>query len=135
MRFLVYLSLAVLVCGCIGGETDEGETVAPHIVSLGTDKKVYRSHEKMNITVDLKSGRQIQNASLHVYGIHSNYNRLDAILPLNLTAGADTVEFQYTTPSCFGCAGIRAGAYNVSVELVVDGVVVGNQTVEIEMKK
>ena len=86
------------------------------ILSFSTDKKTYHSKERMNVTIVIKSSDILENVSVKVYGIkdrHGNY-RLNAEKSINLSKGINTIPFTYTTPSCYGCAGINPGSYRLT---------------------
>ena len=89
----------------------------------------------MNITVYVDGPQSLENASLRVYGIHSSYYRLDKTQKINLSQGPQKVLIDYTTPSCFGCARISPGKYNVTAELTVNGELADNQTIQIEIQE
>lgn len=127
--------LLVLVAGCITPKVPSTPSSPPSIESFTVPDRVYQSREKMNITVYVNGPQNLENASLRVYGIHSRYYRLDKTQIINLTAGPQKVVIDYTTPSCFGCARISPGKYNVTAELYVSRELIDNKTLVIEIKE
>ena len=122
-----------------GADLDVGSNVEqrPDIgITIFTDKKVYHSKEKMNITVIIETSEDLPNPTVHLFGIDSRKGqKLEKTGDVDLKAGTTVIPFEYTTPSCYGCAGINEGTYNINVELMNDNETLANATVEIEILK
>lgn len=148
MRLKVLIVLVLMSSGCVSdvkntqamaGEermvmpakpADENK---PSITVFETDMQAYRSQEKMNITVGVESSVAEENATLRVYGIYSGRNRLDITREIKLRGGVNRLYYEYITPSCFGCAGISPGPYNMTAELYVEDQLMDSEMTSIEM--
>lgn len=154
MKILPAFFMIVILCGCIGDKNPVGESpsetttlttstssltppedVKPEIKSFTVPKKVYKSREKMNLTVQVGSIADLENATVKVYGIHSRYDRLNKKKTMDLAKGENTVIFEYTMPSCTGCAGISPGPYNITAEVSVGGKIIENKTLTVEIQQ
>ena len=105
------------------------------IISFATDKQDYHSNEKMNIILEIYASNDVENVDVKVFGIKDrkgNY-RLNNDEKRNLTSGTNSITFSYTTPSCYGCAGINPGLHEIT-SLVSYNDIVTNTSVEIEIK-
>ena len=136
MRFL-FVILVLLTSGCLLRSGVSITTLPPikesklAIDFFSVPKNVYHSNENMNVTLVVRSPSNFENATLKIYGIYSRRYRLNETVQFNLSKGVKIVSFDYTTPSCFGCAGIQPGEYNITAELLVGGKIVDNKTIEV----
>jgi len=105
------------------------------IKSLTTDKNVYHSKEKMNITLDVYVSEDVE-ADVKVFGIKDRRNnyRLNEVERRNLTSGINTISYSYTTPSCYGCAGIIPGTKQITALVSCENVT-DNKTIEIQIER
>ena len=148
MRLTALIVFVLVFSGCVSDieksqVTEEQATTTtlanaeekhePSITLFETDKKAYHSREKMNVTIELDSADYAQDAVLKVYGIYSGRNRLDITRKIKLDKGVNRVTYEYTTPSCFGCAGINPGTYNITSELYVGDRLLDSATTTVEM--
>jgi len=100
-----------------------------------TDKKVYYSNELMTLTLKINSSSRIENVRIKTYGILDKWGsyRLNIEQKTNLTSGTNILDFSYRTPSCYGCAGINPGIYELISLITYDEISV-NKTTSIEIK-
>lgn len=139
MKKIFFTFICILLFnGCVSKEAGNLESPIkipskPVIDFLGTSGEVFKSSQQMNITVAVNSEESIENAYVKVYGINSNRNRLNELHNMNLSKGLQFISIVYTTPSCFGCAGITPGPYNITAELIINDELVDSKTVEIEI--
>ncbi len=105
------------------------------IKSLITDKELYHSNEKMNITLDLYASEDAE-VDIKIFGIKDrrNNHRLNKVEKRNLTSGINTISYSYTTPSCYGCAGINPGTKQITALVSCENVT-DNKTIEIQIER
>ncbi|MEM2918764.1 MAG: hypothetical protein QXY62_04625 [Candidatus Altiarchaeota archaeon] len=104
-------------------------------ISFSTDKEIYHSNEIMKIKVLINAEEEMNNVSVKIYGIMSGYYRLQIEDKKNLKKGLNEINFEYRTPSCTGCAGIRPGSYEVNVELLYDNETIAKETKNVNIKQ
>lgn len=89
----------------------------------------------MNIAVVMDSSDDLGGVKIKIYGIKSGYYRIDKTEELELEKGLNEKTFSYQTPGCYGCAGIKPGLYNITVDLLYNEEVIASATTEIEMQQ
>ncbi|MBD3261159.1 MAG: hypothetical protein GF334_05670 [Candidatus Altiarchaeales archaeon] len=144
MKKVFYLLILSLLLGCLNEESGlqqpQGEKYVATpltIKSFTTNKELYRSRERMNMSVNIHSPLN-SSCEVWVHGIKpyrkSNLERLYLKKDVDLNAGLNEVVFEYKLPSCTSCSGIREGSYEVVCEVSC-----GNQTLiqnkSIEVRK
>ncbi len=134
-------------CGIIDGPCCENNTCNADAVcvknncmnfkiNISTDKGLYRSKEKANITFSIDSSGELKDATLNLHGIYArNKHYLSKTGTANLTAGENVQSIIYNLPSCTGCSGISPGTYMVQVDLVYNGTVISNSTKNVEIRQ
>lgn len=133
-----FLILLIFIIGC---ETiqlrapDEISSFSLDEINLATDKELYHSGEMMHIAFDINSPVAINNLSVRFYGIHAGNYRLDQTKIVNLTKGENTIRIDYNAPSCYGCAGISPGIYQISADVIYDEEILTNTSVDIEIQQ
>ena len=107
-----------------------------NIESFSTDKEVYHSNEPMNITLGISSSDKIDNVTVNVFGIKDRGNnyRINKLETVNLTSGINTFTYSYTTPSCYGCAGIDAGIHEITAIISYQNIS-QNSTIKIDIER
>lgn len=112
-------------------------TKIPSVINLSfsTDKELYHSNEIMKIKVFVNSEDEIKDTLVKVYGIMSGYYRLNIEERRNLNKGLNEINFEYRTPSCTGCAGIRQGNYEITAELIYNDKTIKKETKNIEIRQ
>jgi len=105
-------------------------------IKVATDETVYSSHQTMDIEVEVKSELNIGGAALRVYGLERRgYFFLDQKKPIVISSGDNLFEFEYTTPACSACSGLRAGDYYVKAEIEYIGQIIGVGNTSIRIKQ
>ncbi len=127
---LISICMLVFFIGCC---SDCKETV--NGVSLTTDRDLYHSGENMHISASIDANTAIDNVSLRFYGIFSKIYRLERSEIADLSKGSNEIRIQYEAPSCYGCAGIRPGTYNINLDIAYMGKSIGNATRSIEIRQ
>ena len=107
------------------------ETGNIEIYSLDTDKETYFSKENMIITLGITSKKEAE-IGIEIKGIA---NKLNLIETKYLEIGNNSIEFSYTTPSCYGCAGISPGSYNITAYILCENKTYTSPVKWIEMVK
>lgn len=120
---IVVIIATSVVPGCLGPGT-------ARITSVTTDKDLYHSKERMNITVLASSQGDMSNTTLRIRGIQSRDGdfQLDKEIPVNLSPGLNTLVYGHQLPSCSSCSGLSAGTYQIEAELIHDGMIASNMT-------
>jgi len=102
---------------------------------LKTDKEVYRSGETMLVSAELSE--QIGNVTVSVRGIkdsRGNY-RVEQDYQIPADSLQDQVNFSFTMPSCYGCAGVSPGDYEIYAEILSGSQQVANATRVVRLEK
>ncbi len=101
-------------------------------VKVEVDKKLYHSGENILTKVTINSPFAIPDVYLRVYGIYANRNRIEEYRQVSINEGDNTFEFTFTTPKCYGCAGISPGMYDIAVDVAP---IVSTGKTEIEVQQ
>jgi len=107
------------------------------ITAVTTDKDLYHSNEKMNITIMVNSAGNMDNTTARIEGIRDDDGkfRIKHDMPANLSEGSNVLVYEYKLPSCSKCSGLGEGTYQVNVTLIRNGVPVSNMTHSVELKQ
>ena len=138
MKKIIFLVLVLFILGCEIEDVDVNEpiTIASiDSVSLSLDKDLYHSGEIIHMGATINSEVALENVSIRFYGIEASRYRLDITEITDLKLGENTVVFDYKAPSCYGCAGIRPGTYQISADVIYDEEVLSTSTVDIEIRQ
>ena len=138
---IIAVMLAVFLFSNASEKTAEGFIKRPHYaelnLNLSTDKKVYHSSEEMELTAVVETSGRLENVTIRVYGIKDRRGnfRIDAKREVNIEPPGTKETFVFRMPSCYGCAGVSPGKYNLTVEVSKDGKVLGNFSKEVKLEK
>ncbi len=107
------------------------------ITAVTTDKDLYHSNEKMNITFLINSAGNMDNTTARIEGIQDQdgHLRISHDMPANLTAGPNIFFYQHQLPSCSKCSGLGEGTYQVNVTLLRNGIQISNMTHSFELRQ
>jgi len=140
---LVFAALAaLLLSGCVQkeaalgkDETGNSESYDVKIVRFTTDKNTYSSYEALKADVVIKSGAEINEASVRLVGIKPyGYAYVDESKVVRLSRGENKIAFSAKTPACTsGCGGVYPGQYKISVEVMVGNDIVASSEREINL--
>ncbi len=104
-------------------------------MSLGSDREVYHSSETMEL-IAFVSFIDEGNYTVRVYGIkdRSGSYRVSSEKTVESVSGVINESFSFSMPSCYGCSGVSAGDYEIVMEVLKGGEIVGNcsKTVRLE---
>lgn len=108
---------------------------APLALNLTMDKAIYYSGNSALAVISLAGGSG--NATLRVTGVRDNRGsyRISGEREVALGRAGAEENFSFNMPTCYGCAGVAPGGYDVLAELVVNGTQVANATVRINLEK
>jgi len=104
-------------------------------IILNTDKETYYSGETMAFEINLSKG--IENATLSIRGIKDSRGgyRIQKDYSILLGSVQNQVNFTFVMPSCYGCAGISPGEYEIFAELISGNVQLANATKVVRLEK
>jgi hypothetical protein len=125
---IVLIAVVMLAIGVT--EIKDVDIKNMEIKSLSTDKDAYFSRETMTISLLLHS-RIESDADIEIRGI-SDKLRISQAEHLNI--GDNNITFQYETPSCYGCAGISPGEYNITAYIRYNNKTIESPVHWIELK-
>jgi len=106
-------------------------------LSLSSDKTVYHSSEEMELRAMIESGTATDNLTVRVYGIKDSRGnfRVSGERVISVEPPGKTETFTFSMPSCYGCAGVTAGDYEITFEVERDGQVIGNLSETVKLEK
>jgi len=113
-----------------------GEPSEP-ILNLSSDKEVYHSSEKMELNATIETNTVMENVTVKVYGIkdrRGNY-RINGEKEITVDPPRTSETFVFQMPSCYGCAGISPGEYEIMMEVLQEGQMIDNSSLRIELEK
>jgi hypothetical protein len=90
----------------------------------------------MNISLVISASNNMNNVTLNVFGIKDRGNnyRINRLETVNLTSGINTFTYSYTTPPCYGCAGIDAGMHDITATVSYKEINL-NSTVKVDIER
>lgn len=111
-------------------------TVAEPMLNLSSDKDVYYSSEEMKLNASIKFEEEI-NVTLRLYGVPDSRGNYRISEERNISAGPERTDeaFLFLMPSCYGCAGVSPGDYEIVMELIRDGEIIGNCSKTVKLEK
>ena len=138
---IIAVLLIVFLFSNASEKTAEGFIKRPHYaelnLNLSTDKKVYHSSEEMELTAVVETPGRLENVTIRVYGIKDRRGnfRIDAKREVNIEPPGTKETFVFRMPSCYGCAGVSPGKYEIFAEILKDGEIIGNLSKTITLEK
>ncbi len=133
---LIFLSLMVfLVLVPKTDDISKIEISKPEI-SIESDKEVYHSSDEMNINASILLSKE-DYVMLKIYGIPDRGGNYRISEERNISIGPDGVNetFTFRMPSCYGCAGVSPGEYEIVMEAWQNGEMVGNCSKTVILEK
>lgn len=105
-------------------------------LNLSSDKEVYHSSEELELKTTIETETGIENLTIKVYGIkdrRGNY-RVNGERKVNIDPPGTSETFAFRMPSCYGCAGVSPGDYEIVFEVLQNEKVIGNfsKTIRLE---
>ncbi|MCK4336160.1 MAG: hypothetical protein KAW40_05565 [Candidatus Aenigmarchaeota archaeon] len=107
------------------------------ILNLSSDKEVYHSSEEMELKTTIQTETRVENLTIRVYGIkdRSGNYRVSGEKVVNVEPPGTSETFDFRMPSCYGCAGISPGEYEIIFETLKDGEIIGNFSKIVKLEK
>ena len=107
------------------------------ILNLSSDKEVYHSSEGMELKTTVETETRVENLTIRVYGVKDSSGNYrvsgEKVVTVNPPGTSETFDFRM--PSCYGCAGVSPGDYEIMFEVVKDGEVIGNYSKTVKLEK
>ena len=111
---------------------------SPHLnLNLSADKEIYHSSDEMGLETSIETYTKLENITIKVYGIkdrRGNY-RVSGERTVNINPPGTSETFAFRMPSCYGCAGVSPGDYDIILEVVQNGEVIGNFSKTVKLEK
>jgi len=107
------------VCGTYKSGRLEADS-ASLILSIFTEKDIYRSNETLKVHIDYNSPAD-GTGQLSVSGIKNAFGRalIGETRDITLKKGTNRFDFEFTTPSCEECSALSPGVYVVNATLSI----------------
>ncbi|MDD5749801.1 MAG: hypothetical protein PHO91_03395 [Patescibacteria group bacterium] len=142
---LLFISLLFLGA-CTRQKTDQPNinlaenNSTPIIVKMfvQSDKTAYRSYEKVNLSIDLISDRDLENVLIEAKGINNDFNRsyFNQNKTVNLKKQSTySLNFSQTLPACNSCFGLTPGNYNIKISASHQGKVLETETINLSISQ
>jgi len=106
-------------------------------MSILTDTETYHSGEYMEARVFTACNNDLDSVIVRIYGIKDKFGeyRINEEKVVRINSPGNETVFLVRMPSCYGCAGISPGEYNLTTELIYSGEVIGNTSKTITLAK
>jgi len=106
-------------------------------LNLSSDKNVYHSAEQMKLNAEIKTLGKLENVTVRVYGVRDRRGgyRVNEEKIINVDPPGIEETFEFRMPSCYGCAGVSPGDYEIVMEILKEGEVIGNFSKTIKLEK
>lgn len=107
------------------------------VMNLASDREIYHSSEEMRLNAIAGPSENSENVTLRIYGIRDNSGNLRVSEERNATMGQDGLNetFVFRMPSCYGCAGVSPGEYEIVMEMWRNGELAGNCSKTVALEK
>jgi hypothetical protein len=102
-------------------------------IYVEADKEVYHSGESMVVSLALPA--KPGNMTVSVFGINDSRGSYRVQQNYSVESGMESVNLTFALPSCYGCAGVAPGEYEIYAELYSEGSLVDNSSVRISLEK
>jgi cytochrome c biogenesis protein CcdA len=109
------------VCGTFMHDRIRTEIIDP-ILTISTEKDVFRSNEIMNVHVEFNSTKE-GRGQLRVSGIKNFFGRafINETREVAFRKGENLFDFVFRTPSCEECSALSPGVYTVNATIYFGG--------------
>jgi len=130
---IIGFAAILLASAAVALHAQQTEGIMQLKITLHTDKEAYRSGETMLLSAELSE--LVENATVSVRGIMDSGGSYRVQQDYMILAGSPKkqINFTFNMPSCYGCAGISPGNYDIYAEL--SGTRIANATVAIRLEK
>ncbi len=121
------------------GNTNETNLLNPDLqLTVKADKSIYRSYEKINLSVELLSDQNLQDVFIEAKGITSrlkrDYFNQTKIIDLPKQTNQEIV-FTQTLPSCNSCSGLSPGNYSITVSVTYQNKIIATKSINLKIKQ
>ncbi len=112
----VIIILSFFAIGCLESSENDGSIV----LSISTEKDVYRSNETLNVHINVNSTAE-GKATLMAAGIKNSFGRemVSETRDILLKKGEEGFDFVFTTPSCEECSAVSPGLHYLNASLTI----------------
>jgi hypothetical protein len=106
-------------------------------LKLSSDREIYHSSEEMELRTNIETETKIENLTVKVYGIRDRRGnfRVSGERILNIEPPGTSETFEFRMPSCYGCAGVSPGDYEIIFEAIHNGEILGNFSKTVKLEK
>ena len=130
--FFILILITVFLSGCAKQRTDQPNAnltennSTPIMVKMltQTDKSTYRSYEKINLSINIISDRDLENILIKAQGINNDFNRsyFNQNKTVNLKKQSpQSITLSQILPACNSCSGLSPGQYDITVTASYQG--------------
>ena len=105
-------------------------------ISAHLDNYTYGSGDDTTLKITINLTQDINDALIEISGIKNKYgsNTIWKLLEQDLQIGENQIEYDFEAPSCYGCAGVAPGVYEMHASLsYANGTHIMNATSEFEL--
>ncbi len=133
----LFITLGLILIFSISMRGETSIQLPELTLNLSTDKEVYHSSEEMSLTVAVGSENVLENVTIRVYGVKDRGGRyrIHAERTVDLEPPETIETFTFQMPSCYGCAGVSSGDYDIVMEVLKDRKLIGNVSKIIKLEK
>jgi len=105
-------------------------------LNLSSDKEVYHSSEEMELRTAIETPSKVENLTIKVYGIkdRSGRFRVNGERIVNIDPPGINETFAFHMPSCYGCAGVSPGDYEIIFEVIRNDEIIGNHSLTVKLE-
>lgn len=106
-------------------------------LTLSADRELYHSSEEMNVNATIKTSTEAENLTIRIYGVKDGRGNFRVMEERNITVEPHGVNevFSFRMPSCYGCAGVSPGEYEIMMEVLRNGTIIGNCSKTVKLEK
>lgn len=131
--FLVFLAFVIFTASYMTGyitlapgsltlaPADSGEMMVD--LSITTDTETYHSGEMMEAKVAVACNQDLESAIVKLYGVKDKFGsyKINQEEIVEINSPGEEVVFLASMPSCYGCAGVEPGEYELKVDVIYNG--------------
>ncbi|MEM5871251.1 MAG: hypothetical protein QW051_00085 [Candidatus Aenigmatarchaeota archaeon] len=133
---LLFLCFSVILIANNSTKENFSKRGSQTTAELSTDKDIYHSSDEMVLNVYLKNFEETDNMIIKVYGIQDRYGNYHINQEKNVSYKDEINEtFVFRLPSCYGCAGVSPGMYEIKTEFWKDNGIIFTLSKNITLEK
>ncbi len=107
-------------------------------ISYQIDKSLYHSGEQIQLALDISSKKNVDGASLYIYGIKNKYNdySVSQTETVNLEKNKDNkYNYSLKLPYCNTCSGVKEGDYKIYLKIIDGQTLIGNNELSVSLRQ